>query len=179
MKTSHIHRRVPRHLNTGRYQRGILLIEVLCAILIFSFGVLGLVGLQTAAVAQSGDAKYRSIAAELADQYINQMWIKDRTAATVTTVFQPLFQSSPAGAAYTAWLGSATTPGTVMGSLPGVTATANAPTVTFAPQVAGCNAVAANPPITCSSKVTITMFWQSPHDNVQHNYVVNAQISLY
>ncbi|MFJ2987962.1 hypothetical protein ACIPF8_08850 [Collimonas sp. NPDC087041] len=161
-----------RRFNFRKHQKGVLLIEVLCAIVIFSFGILGLVGLQTTAVAQSGDAKLRSAAAELADKYINQMWVSNRTSATAATTLQAPFSSSPPGAAYTAWLGATNTAGTVLGILPGT----KAPIVTFQPQVAGC---ASTTPMTCTSQVSITMFWTAPHDSVQHQYTVNAQISLY
>jgi type IV pilus assembly protein PilV len=165
------------HKASLKAQRGMLLVEALCAILIFSFGVLGLIGLQASAVSESSDAKLRSAAALLADQYINQMWVSNRSAATVTTVFQPLFAGGTTpGAAYTAWLGTASTAGTVMGTLPGVTASANKPSVTFAAQTAGCSATA---PITCTSQVTLILYWQSPHDNTQHQYKVNAQFNLY
>ena len=46
-----------------RRQGGFMLIEALIAILIFSIGILGIVGLQAAAVNQSTDARYRSEAA--------------------------------------------------------------------------------------------------------------------
>jgi len=161
-----------RRYNACKHQSGVLLIEVLCALLIFSFGVLGLVGLQMTAVAQSGDAKFRSAAALLADKYISQMWVSNRSAATATATLQAPFSSSPPGASYTAWLGSATSAGTVLGTLPG----ALAPTVTFQPQVAGC---ATTVPMTCTSQVTITMNWIAPHETVAHQYTVSAQISLY
>lgn len=51
-------------------QDGSVLIEVLVAILIFSFGVLGLVGLQGAMVRSQTDAKFRVDAAFLAEQFV-------------------------------------------------------------------------------------------------------------
>ncbi len=156
--------------NSGQRQRGVLLIEALCAILIFSFGVLGMVALQTVAVGQSGDAKLRSAAAELADAYIGQMWIGNRSATVPPTL--PTAFSSPAGALYTAWLGSAATAGSVLASLPG--AAANPPSVVFTAQPIGC--VGTN---CTSSQVSITMNWKAPHDNVPHKYTVIAQISEY
>ena len=176
MKSRQFLRRASR-LAAHRLQRGMLLIEALCAILIFSFGVLGLVGLQASTISQSSDAKLRSAAAQLADQLINQMWVSNRAALTYTTVFQPAFASgSTPGALYTAWLGSATTPGSVMATLPGVTATTNLPTVTWAPAVAGC---ASSGIITCTSSVTVTVNWASPHDGTVHSYTTSAQFSLY
>jgi type IV pilus assembly protein PilV len=44
-----------------------MLLEALIAILIFSFGILGLVGLQANAINLSTDAKYRADAALLAN----------------------------------------------------------------------------------------------------------------
>ena len=146
-----------------------MLIEALCAILIFSFGVLGLVGLQTSATGQSGDAKLRSAAAELADDYINQMWVANRASGAL----KPVFQSG--GTRYKTWLGNSSTAGTVIATLPGVTATALTPTVTFTTLPSGCTT-------TCTTEVDVVMFWQTPHDLAQsttHQYEVIAQISAY
>ena len=51
-------------------QDGSALIEVLVAILIFSFGILGLVGLQGAMVRNQTDAKFRTDAAFLATEFV-------------------------------------------------------------------------------------------------------------
>ncbi len=51
-------------------QHGSVLIEVLVAILIFSFGVLGLVGLQGAMVRNQTDAKFRTDAAFLVNELV-------------------------------------------------------------------------------------------------------------
>lgn len=58
--------------------RGIALIEALVAVLIFAFGVIGLVGLQVAMTRAQGTAKYRADAAYLSSQVLGQMWA-DRT----------------------------------------------------------------------------------------------------
>lgn len=55
-------------------QRGFALVEGLIAILIFSMGILALVGMQAAAIKTSTDAKYRADASYLANQVIGQMW---------------------------------------------------------------------------------------------------------
>lgn len=59
-------------------QRGIALIEALVGILIFAFGIIGLVGLQVAMTRAQGNAKFRADAAYLGNQVIGQMWA-DRT----------------------------------------------------------------------------------------------------
>lgn len=156
---------VQRHLQYQN-QRGVMLVEALCAILIFSFGVLGLIGLQANAISQAGDAKLRNAAAELADAYINQIWVSGHDGTAIQTAF------SSTGASYAAWLGSAGTSGTVMGTLPGVTATSNTPSVTVK-----CSAVTTPAtPVTC--KVNIVMHWQSPKDANAHTYATDADVSL-
>jgi type IV pilus assembly protein PilV len=56
-------------------QSGLTLIEVLVAVTIFAFGILGLLGMHATALATFSDAKYRADAALLADGLINQIWI--------------------------------------------------------------------------------------------------------
>ena len=59
----------------GFTQRGILLLESLIAILIVSFGVLGLVAFWANSVKNASEAKYRSDASFLANELIAQMWL--------------------------------------------------------------------------------------------------------
>ncbi|MDH6591953.1 type IV pilus assembly protein PilV [Variovorax sp. TBS-050B] len=58
----------PRH-------RGIALIEVLVAMLIFMLGVLGLVGLQSTMTRTQTDSKLRADASNLASEVIGRMWV--------------------------------------------------------------------------------------------------------
>jgi type IV pilus assembly protein PilV len=55
-------------------QRGVVLLEALIAILIFSMGVLALVGLQAAMIKNTADAKFRAEASLIAQQRIGLMW---------------------------------------------------------------------------------------------------------
>lgn len=57
-----------------RPQEGVMLIEALIAILIFSIGVLAIVGLQATMIKNTADAKYRSEASYIAQARIGQMW---------------------------------------------------------------------------------------------------------
>ena len=59
----------------AKSQHGVILIEALIGILIFSIGTLALIGMQAAAMKNTTDAKYRSEAAFLANQIIGQMWV--------------------------------------------------------------------------------------------------------
>ena len=55
--------------------KGIALIEALVGILIFTTGILGVVGLQAAMTREQGSAKTRADAAVLASELIGMMWI--------------------------------------------------------------------------------------------------------
>ncbi|WP_021025700.1 prepilin-type N-terminal cleavage/methylation domain-containing protein [Comamonas sp. B-9] len=55
-------------------ERGFALIEVLVSLVIFSLGVVGLMGMQTRALQASTDAQDRSMAAMLANSVTSEMW---------------------------------------------------------------------------------------------------------
>ncbi|AMM24846.1 type IV pilus modification protein PilV [Variovorax sp. PAMC 28711] len=73
------------HLPASRAgQRGIALLEVLVSILLFSLGILGLVGLQARAVTTSVDAEDRGRAALLANEIASTMWLTDSVTVNGT-----------------------------------------------------------------------------------------------
>lgn len=130
-------------------QGGFALLEGLIAILIFSLGVLAIVGMQAVAVKQATDARYRSDASLLADRLIGTMWAGDRTPATL----QANFATGQDG--YNAWKQD------VAAALPGVDD--NPPTVT----------------ISGNGEATITIFWHPPSEPVTdaaHRFVTIAHI---
>jgi type IV pilus assembly protein PilV len=55
-------------------QSGIVLLEAMVAILIFSVGLLGVVGLQAAMIKSTGQAKYRADANFVAQEILGEMW---------------------------------------------------------------------------------------------------------
>lgn len=62
-------------LQTGPYsQQGVVIIEAMIAILIFSIGVLGIIGMQANMVKNTTDSKYRADAGYIAQQTIGTMW---------------------------------------------------------------------------------------------------------
>lgn len=61
---------------------GMALLEVLIAMVIFSFAVLGLVALQAKAVQFSTDSEDRTRAALLANELVSQMWTQQTTSTT-------------------------------------------------------------------------------------------------
>lgn len=55
-------------------QQGVVLLEALIAILIFSMGVLAIVGLQASMIKNTAESKYRADASFIAQQRIGTMW---------------------------------------------------------------------------------------------------------
>jgi type IV pilus assembly protein PilV len=55
-------------------QQGVVIIEAMIAILIFSIGVLGIIGMQANMVKNTTDSKYRADAGYIAQQTIGTMW---------------------------------------------------------------------------------------------------------
>ena len=131
-------------------QAGILLLEGLIAILIFSLGILAIVGMQATAVKQAGDAHYRSEASLLAEQLIGRMWADKRDSATLQTKF------ATGGSEYTTWLN-------YVKDLPNGQATVD---------------VLSDPTLAADGTVTITIKWLLPSEpsTSQHKYVAVAQI---
>ena len=63
-------------------QQGVVIIEALVAILIFSMGVLAVVGLQAAMIKNTTDSKFRGDASYIAQQRIGQIWSDPSNAAS-------------------------------------------------------------------------------------------------
>lgn len=155
-------------------QTGVMLLEALISILIFSLGILAIVGLQAAAVSNAADAKYRTDASLLANEVIAQMWNSNRdTTATVNGV-PPLptnFSSSgTGGAGYNNWINTTICPASAPPALPGIDCVnkVNMPTIAI-------SAVTAT--ITPTNRVTVSLSWQAPGTVTPHKYVAVAQIS--
>ena len=62
-----------------KHQCGAYLLEALIGILVFSFGILGIVGLQAQAMRFTNDSELRAEAVYLANALISKMWTDDRT----------------------------------------------------------------------------------------------------
>ncbi len=146
-----------------RLQSGMVLLEGLIAVLLFSIGILAIVGMQGSAVRASSDAKYRADAGMLVSQLIGQMWAADRTPAMLQAAFEG--GGGTDGASYTGWLAD------VQNTLPG--ASSNPPVVTFTQVAAG---IASGLPTT---QVNITVWWLAPGEPstaAPHQYSVVSQI---
>jgi type IV pilus assembly protein PilV len=64
----------PRKPAPRRAQEGVMLLEALVAILIFTLGIIAVLGMQSASILQVSQAKYRTDASYLANQIIGKMW---------------------------------------------------------------------------------------------------------
>ena len=133
-------------------QQGVMLLEALIGILIFSIGILALIGMQATAMRATIDAKYRSEASFLTNEIIGKMWVGDKTnlANFATSPGSPA--SCPAAPVCT-WIDR------VEQLLPNATG-ANAPEV----------AVAGN-------EVTVTVRWQPPGEAQASSHVAVTQIN--
>lgn len=78
----------------GRRQAGAYLLEVLIGILIFSLGILGIVGLQAASLRSTTEAGLRAEAVFAANQFIGQMWADNESNLEAS------YSSALGGAAY-------------------------------------------------------------------------------
>ncbi|WGT63797.1 type IV pilus modification protein PilV [Variovorax paradoxus] len=81
------HQRLSRSVARAS-QSGVALIEVLVSVLLFSLGILGLIGLQTRAIGLSLDAEDRNRAALIANDIAATMWTT-RTVAIDPDVGEP------------------------------------------------------------------------------------------
>lgn len=68
-----------------RPQQGFVLIDVLMSILLFSIGILGLVGLQSALTRSQMDSKTRADASYLASELMGQIWSNTLSLSSYTT----------------------------------------------------------------------------------------------
>ena len=72
-----------RFVHNGKpAQHGVILLEALIAVLLFSMGVLALVGLQAAMVKNTSDANYRAQASFIAQQKIGMIWADPANAVS-------------------------------------------------------------------------------------------------
>ena len=145
-------------------QEGVMLLEALIGILIFSLGVLALVAMQAVSISNVSNAQYRTEAAFLANEILSQIWL-DRG---VNLARVPVY-AYPGGPAAGAWVSKIQAPGT---GLPG--AGTYTPTIAIAP-------VAGAPPgpggLPGAYQVTVTVFWRAPDAISTSNHVAIAIVS--
>lgn len=146
----------------SRKQSGVALLEALISILLFSIGILALLGLQSFAIRSTGDAKDRAEASYLANQIIGRMWSDTNGIGNLSAYahreggaacdWKGTDSESPA---VEEWLGQ------VASSLPGAASTAQ--------QIQVNN---------LTNLVTVTICWRTPTmpAGTWHNHVTVAQV---
>lgn len=147
-------RRIARRRSCGsrrlNAQAGVMLLEALLALLIFSIGILGLVALQARAIALSQDAQHRAQASFLGNQALAIAWSRPPNILEDTLV-----SSDPE---YAQWVSQ------VQAALPGATGS-NVPTIAVGATTTGGGA-----------PVTVTIRWKLPSSTETHRFVTRAVI---
>lgn len=142
-------------------QDGVVLIEALLGILIFSIGILALIGMQSVAVKNTTDARYRAEAAYLANSILSQIRLDMANVA--------FYDDSNTGAyaPRAAWRSQ------VEALLPGV----NVATAQRVPEidiVPGPTYVGDSDP---PSRVTVTIRWQQPGETEERRFEIVGYVS--
>lgn len=174
--------------------RGMALIEALVAILIFSVGVIGVLGLQALALKSSSDAKYRADAAFLANQLIGQMWVDSRAnlpsyayncnnttngCAPASSSTPPCPVSVPSGSsnqAYAlrdAWISQLS----LALPHPASMASSSMAQISVVPVIPAANAAETRTTYKVSILICYQVSESNGKGNVYHSYVTAAQIS--
>ncbi len=78
-------------------QQGVVILEALVAILLFSMGVLALVGLQAAMIKNTSDSKFRAEASFIAQQRIGLMWSNPSNPAAYVEINTNISTLLPGG----------------------------------------------------------------------------------
>ncbi len=140
-------------------QQGAFLLEALIGILIFSLGILGIVGLQAQAMRFTNDAEYRAEAVYLANSLISQMW------ADKQSTLKANYDSSVPGLKYPQFVTD------VHNGMPGAILTT--PPVVRVDVTDGSMPLAATK---TSSVVSVQISWTVPGDTTVHNYTTTGVI---
>ena len=153
--------RAGRRLPAQGSERGVMLIEALVAILIFSIGILAVVGMQAVAIKDVAAAKYRSEAAFLAQELLSQMWTDNGNIGTYAYT-----GTGTPPAKIQAWVNK------VQSRLPD--GPNQRPVVTLT------NLVPAAPAVPTGATVQITVTWRLPEEVAQnlppHSHTVIAYV---
>lgn len=136
-------------------QSGVMLLEALIGILIFSLGILALVGMQALAVRLSTDARERAEASNLASQIVGEMWLNRTNLANFAYA-----GSGTPPAVLTTWVAQ------VEAQLPD--AATNRPVITIAPSAMGADV---------GTETTVTLRWKTPSDAQIHQFIMTAYIN--
>jgi type IV pilus assembly protein PilV len=159
-----------------KQQTGFFLIEAMIAILIFCLGVLGVIGMGAMAVGAQSDARYRTDAANLANDIASYIQLNaDRSTLVNLQNTLNSFQHQPGGA-NCAFAGPATVDAGVLNLLNKVVTVGpglpGLPGTTAATQQITVNTTAAG-----FNRVQITICWQAPTDLAPRNQTLVTYVN--
>jgi type IV pilus assembly protein PilV len=137
---------------------GIVLIETLVALLIFSFGILALLAVQGSAQKAVMAAKGRADAGNLADQIIGQIWADRANIAN--------YAHYPNGSTPCSPTGNPSSNQNVSNWLSQVSAT-----------LPNASAASQQISIGTSNTISVTICWKYPQEATTHSYSTMAQIN--
>lgn len=136
-----------------------MILEALIGILIFSVGILALIGLQANSIKSAVDAQYRTEAGLYANELIGQMWVSDKNLLAAEFASKGT-KACSGGAKYLAWCNKivlkTNTKTKITTGLPGAT-----------PPLVEVN----------DDRVTITINWRPPGASAPHEYTTVTQIN--
>lgn len=139
-----------------RDQQGVILLEALIGILIFSLGVLALVAMQAVSVSNVSNARYRTEASFLANEIISEIWV-DRGTNYANMPNYVVTSGSASYAPAQNWVQKVRT------QLPGSN--------TYPPDIA------ITTPAAGGRQVTVTIRWKAPDALTPSNHVAVAFVS--
>jgi type IV pilus assembly protein PilV len=139
-------------------QEGVMLLEALIGILIFSLGVLALVAMQAVSTSSVSNARYRTEASFLANDILGSAWV-DRGALGVGTDLDKFRYPGGSAQPLAAWVQK------VQATMPG--STVYPPTIEVVPM--------ADPP--SGRQITVTVQWRAPDAVLTSRHVAIGYIS--
>lgn len=137
-------------------QQGVMLLEALIGILIFSLGVLALVAMQAISVSTVSNSRYRAEAAFLANEIISQIWV-DRGAGYANVNNYAIAAGVASSTPAQNWVNK------VYATMPASN--------TFPPSIAVAT------PASGGRQVTVTIRWRAPEATDVSNHVAIAFVS--
>ena len=140
-------------------QQGVMLLEALVSIAIFSIGVLGLIGLQSAAIRNTDEARQRAAAAFYANQIIGSMWADARANL-------PAYAHNAAGSGCGSFGAEPSVNAKVTGWVAAVQTELNGATAASMQQIT----------VDPNNLVAVTVCWKNPGETAYHFFTTAAQI---
>jgi len=159
-----------------QHQNGFFLIEAMIAILIFSLGILGMVGMGSTAIASQSDARFRTDAANLANDIASYIQLNaNRTSLVALQTSLNGFAHQPSGtncafsgapsadAGVLTWLNKVVTVGPGLPGLPGTTS--------------ATQQVLVDTSATGFNRVQITVCWRAPTDTALRTHTLVTYVN--